>query len=105
MATTPKRLVHGIVPDTLTTAYSAPALTSTIILSLVFHNTTSGSETVEIFLTPSGGSDFKVVEQSINANGTYFFNERVILDPSDSIKIRASTAASIDYLFSGVEVT
>lgn len=103
MAITLTTLADGQMPSTITTAYTAPASTTAVILSAIFHNTDSGAHTIEMYLNT--GTNRQLFEISLSANQSYMFTERVVIETSSSIRLNCDAGSVVDYVISGLEVT
>lgn len=103
MAVTAKSLAIGLATNSLTTVYTAPAATTTIVASAVFFNTDSVTRTVT-FAVRVGGTDFIVAQVDLEANASLNFNERIVLETGYILRVMASTASVVNYVISGAEI-
>lgn len=104
MAVTAKALAFGSAPSSIAGVYTAPGATTTAIVSAVFHNTDSSTHTIEMYIRVSG-SDYQLLEIDIEADGSLFFNERVVLETGSIIRLVADTGSVVTYYISGIEMT
>lgn len=111
MSVIAKCLIEPIlVPATVTTAYTAPIGTRTIIDKFTATNTSGGAVSLTIYLVAGGGSagpvNLLLSAVSIAAGAVYISNEmpNQILNAGDSIQVIASAALSISIRASGREV-
>jgi hypothetical protein len=104
MATTNKRLCAGVLTDSSTTLYTAPAGSGdyAILKSLILCNTDTSAAEVTILM-----NDVAIVSAHIIAAHDTIVIPVIdqILEASDTIKGHASTAAVVTYYLSGKEVT
>lgn len=112
MTVTAKTLINAkYAGNSLTTEYTTPANTRTIIDKLTATNTDSGAQTVDIHLVPTGNSATaanKIIQEvSIASKATRDFTElqNQILSAGDFISIVASVASKVVIRGSGREVT
>lgn len=99
------------ISNTLATYYTSPANKKTIISKLVFCNTGSKAEKIDVHLVVSGGSASaanKVISgKTIDAGETWpaYMLEGVALPPGTFLQAKSDTASSaITITGSGVEV-
>lgn len=94
---------QGQVPNTQSNI--VPAVTNTtIVFSQIYHNTSASAVTLEIWVS-SGANTRQVLNQSVAADTTVIFNEKINLVAGDSVQAQASTTNVIDYWISAVEIT
>lgn len=91
---TPKKLGQGGITGAVTTLYTVPASTRTLVKDIDVVNTTAGALTIDIYLVPSGGSagttNALFYGYSINANSNLQWTGTQIMDAGDTIQIKAS---------------
>ena len=112
MAITAKPLIDAKYASTaLTTEYTCPASTKTIIDKFTATNIDASSHTLNVYIVPSGGaaSDANrvVKDQTITAGQCYNFSSEIqnqILTTGDTLQISASTASNINIRCSGREI-
>jgi hypothetical protein len=82
---------------TLTTLYTCPASTETVISSIVVSNQAGTSGTYRIAVRPNGASiateHYLVYDASIAANTTIAYTLGVTIDASDVVSVYASSAS------------
>jgi len=107
MAFTAKPLAQGQLAAAKATLYTVPGATATLITKGTLVNTTAGALTVNIYLKTAAGSSRRIVPStlSIAAGASYDIRGGHIVDAGGLIEGDASSATSIDYYFSGVEIT
>lgn len=92
---------------TPTTLYTAPALTKTQVYSLIICNTSSGDDSVSVWLVPSGGalanSNAIISGMPIGTLDPYAMNVPMILEAGDFIRVQ-STNGTCTFTASGLEI-
>lgn len=93
---------------TLTTAYTVPAATSTLISTIVVCNTTAVAATFRISIAIAGAGDtlaqYIYRDVSVNGNDTFTASLGLTLATTDVVKVQASTTGMTFNLF-GDEVS
>lgn len=93
---TPTKLGQAAITTGVTTLYTVPASTRTLLKDIDIVNTTAGALTVDIYLVPSAGSagatNALFYGYSINANSNLQWTGTQILNIGDTIQIKASGA-------------
>ena len=81
---------------TLTTLYTCPASTETVISTIVVANQAGTSGTYRIAVRPNGAAiateHYLVYEASISANSTVAYTIGITMDASDVLSIQGSSA-------------
>ena len=92
---------------TLTDVYTAPALTNTVISSIIVSNTTSSSDTFRISLSINGAADATVqyiyYNISLSRESTFSAVLGITIDASDVIRCY-STNGRLNFHIFGAEV-
>lgn len=105
---TPAKLGQAAITTGVTTLYTTPANTRTILKELSIANTTAAAISVRIFLVPSGGSagttNAFMYDISVPANNVLQYNGVQVLDAGDTIRIQAG-AAGLTITAAGAEAT
>ncbi len=110
MTVTPNPLFQAQqIPNSNTTVYTSPASTTTIIDKITVYNGDSGSQTLTMYLVPSGqsaGASYLVAIISMSAGQTVDFTQaqNQILAAGDFITLNASVASKIVARGSGRQV-
>lgn len=105
MPTTGQILADGQLPAIKGTLYTVPAATRTIVRLVSYVHVAGGTQTVGIFLKPSGGTSRKFA-QSVLLTDEFAHEEGIeTLETGDTIEGVSTDAASVDYLILGVEQT
>jgi hypothetical protein len=98
------------IGTTKTTAYTAPASTTTTVIGLSVSNilTTETSVKVDVILS-KGASEFYIVRGAPVLPGGALVavggDQKLVLETGNSIKIVSSNAASVDVIVSVLEVS
>lgn len=97
------------LPAVDTTLYTAPALTTTALLSVVFSNKSAAPITVTVKIVRSGGATtLNVVKDApipVGGSLDLIENKPIVLSTGDSIRGNAGTPATIDVTGSVMEMT
>ena len=110
MANAFKNKTHRQIGTTLTKieAYDCPGSTETTIIGLTIANTSASAIEVDATLN-DGTNDFYIVKAAPVPVGSSLVviggDQKVVLMPGDSIKIRSGTATSADAIMSILEIT
>jgi hypothetical protein len=99
-------LANGQLPNTKTTLYTVPALTVAYIKFINAHNTGVGSETVIFYVKKSAGTSRVLGRAVLAANEQSRVidkEETITLGAGDVIEGQTTTAATVDYLITGVQ--
>lgn len=100
MANTAKNLSTSQLGTTLTTIYTVPASTSTIVKHISLCNLTASQVTVDVVVN----GRYLLKSYPIPANGAYREDLSAVIPAGATIQALASGATSIDAILSGVEV-
>ena len=107
MADTIKALADGQLAAAKATIYTAPALTSTIVTSIILVNTGAGANAVNLYYKKSAGTSRRICPKDLSmAIGAAFedippFN----IEAGGLIEGDATNATEVDYVISGIEHT
>ena len=97
-----KRVTQNGLSNTTTTALTVGANKICTILSIIITDMASGG-TCRVEVSPSGsGSCFLAFGQTIPTNGTFIFNDKVVLTETDVLKIQC-TSTDHDFYVSYIE--
>lgn len=103
MAVTQKRLYgNDNAPNTLTTAYTVPTATSTIVTCITITNKTASPVGVTILLN---GVTLTSSSAVLGAYATSVLQLSNALSATETIQVQASAASSVALIISGVEVS
>ena len=89
--------------------YTCPSATATTVIGLNLANTTSSAVTSDITLVNNDGDNVKIVKTApISVGGAPVAvggDQKVVLEASDKLQVKSSTASSIDVTLSILEIT
>ncbi len=107
MAATIKNLGEGQLPATKGTLYTAPALTSAVVLVVVLVNTDSVDRAVNLYYKKASGTSRRLlpVDTLLLTKGKLTMEEKITMGAGDTIEGDAAAATVVDYVISGVERT
>jgi len=101
-----RQLADGQLPNAEAALYTAPGGTITYVKSIVCANVhAANTNTVELFVRPSGGASRRIVRVPLEPSEQLYFNAPLALDTGDAIRGLATNAAEIDYTIYGGEET
>ena len=100
-----KQLADGQLPAAIGDLYTVPASTQALIKTIKAVNTNTTAETVNIYLTPSGGTARRIIPKALSLGAGYLLvvDDELTLEAGDKIRGDTTTAAKVDYTISGVE--
>ena len=110
MANAFKNKTHRQIGTTLTKieAYDCPGSTETTIIGLTIANTSASAIDVDATLN-DGTNDFYIVKAAPVPVGASLVviggDQKVVLMPGDSVKVRSDTATSADAIMSILEIS
>ncbi len=110
MANAFKNKTHRQIGTTLTKveAYDCPGSTETTIIGLTIANTSASAIEVDATLN-DGSNDFYIVKAAPVPVGSSLVviggDQKVVLMPGDSVKVRSDTATSADAIMSILEIS
>jgi len=88
--------------------YAVPASTEVTVIGLDIANTSSSQVLVDATLNDGSNDTYLIKEAPIPSGGSLVViggDQKVVLEPSDSIKVKSDTASSIDVVMSILEIT
>ena len=105
---TPVKLGQAAITTGVTTLYTVPASTRTLLKEFSIANTTAAAINVRVFLVPSAGtagtSNAFIYDLPVPANNTLQYNGVEVLNAGDTIQIQAASAG-LTIIASGGEAT
>jgi hypothetical protein len=110
MANAFKNKTHRQIGTTLTKieAYDCPGSTETTIIGLTIANTSASAIDVDATLN-DGTNDFYIVKEAPVPVGASLVviggDQKVVLMPGDSVKVKSSAATSADAIMSILEIS
>ena len=108
MPNTFKNAAASSVGTTLTSVYSAPSATTSTIIGLTIANTSANPVYIDVVLTISA-VDYHIIKGALVPVGGAIVpiggEQKVVLEATDAIRVKSSTAASVDVVVSALEIT
>jgi len=107
MANTFKRMTGNAVGSSLTTVYTVPASTTTVMIGGVLSNTDVANSNINV-VTNDGTSDINLtgVDTVVPAGSALsFIDGKIVLQAGDTIKVSSSVSGAIDVHLSIMEIT
>jgi hypothetical protein len=105
---TPTKLGQAAITTGVTTLYTVPAATRTLLKEFSIANTTGAPINVRVFLVPSAGSagtgNAFLYDVAVPNANTLQYNGVEVLNAGDTIQIQASSAG-LTIIASGAEAT
>lgn len=90
------------------TTYTCPSATQTTLIGLSVANTTTSPITCDAYIT-SSGTDFYLIRYGVVPVGGSLVivggDQKVVLEPTDALKLVTSAASSADVVVSYLEIT
>ena len=110
MANAFKNKTHKEIGTSLTAieGYACPSSTETTIIGLTIANRTASVILVDATLNDTSNDFYIVKDAPVPAGGTLVLvggDQKIVLMPTDSIKIKSDTAASVDAIMSILEIS
>ena len=90
------------------TVYTCPAATQTTLIGLSLANTSASPITADAYVTRSAVDYYLVKDATVAVGGSLVIvvgDQKVVLEPSDVLKVETSAAASADCFASLLEIT
>jgi len=77
------------------------------ILSITVCETAGAAETFDLYLDDDGGgTDFEILsDQSLGANETFVYNDRLVLEDTDHLCASTGSSANVDIIVSYLDQT
>ena len=105
---TPLPVINGQLPNSQANLLVCPNGTNYYIKQLFLFNHNSSVETIRLFLLPNGGVATAIPQLQLAQNESAQIledGESITLTPGDAIQAVTTTAAVVDYTFTGVQET
>jgi hypothetical protein len=107
MANTFKRETGNAIGSSLTTVYTTPASTTTVMIGGVVSNTTVANTNVTV-VTGDGTNDINLtgIDTVVPAGAALsFIDGKIVLQAGDTIKVKSSVSGAADVHISIMEIT
>lgn len=88
--------------------YAVPSSTEVTVIGLDIANTSSSQVLVDATLNDGSNDTYLIKEAPIPSGGSLVViggDQKVVLEPTDSIKVKSDTASSVDVVMSILEIT
>ena len=105
MAILGRQLANGQLLNIEGDLYIVPAGTRAFVKSIIYSNLASGTNTVGVFLQPSGGVSRRIAFAAMASGVTMYYSAATTLDAGDRIRGVATNTNQVDYIISGGEET
>ena len=110
MANTFKRKLSRSIGTSLTAvgSYTVSASTEVTVIGLVVSNTTASQVLVDATLNDGSNDTYLIKEAPVPSGGAIVIvggDQKVVLEPNDSLKVKSDTASSVDVVMSILEIT
>jgi len=89
-------------------SYAVPSSTEVTVIGLDIANTSSSQVLVDATLNDGSNDTYLIKEAPIPSGGSLVViggDQKVVLEPTDSIKVKSDTASSVDVVMSILEIT
>ena len=91
------------------TLYTAPAVTTTVVLGLAIANKSTQAVTVQVQYSDNSASTTHQLLENVSIPGNTTLEtlagQKYILEASDALKVQAGTASAIDVVLGVMEIT
>ena len=97
-------LADGQVATTTGAIYTVPASTVAVLRSVSFFNTNATTQTLNVYVTRSGGTRRQIFQASMDQNTSLALlseGETLALSTGDVLEADTTTATAVDYLVTG----
>ena len=105
---TPTKLGQAAITTGVTTLYTVPASTRTLLKELNISNTTAAAINVRVFLVPSAGAagttNAFLYDVSVPANNSLQYNGVQVMNAGETIQVQAASAG-LTITASGAQAT
>jgi hypothetical protein len=98
-----KQLANGALPAAKGTLYTSPAVTQTLVKSIIVTNIGASPQTFNLYVDGSGTSrNIIPLNMALAAGYCMVFDDVLTLEAADKIEGDSTYASNMDYLISGV---
>ena len=98
-------LADGQVATTTGAIYTSDNSIRTMLRSVTFFNTNATTQTLNIYITRSGGTQRQLYQATLAQNQSFDLlaqGEVMSLSPGDALRADTTTTTAVDYFISGV---
>jgi hypothetical protein len=93
--------------NSVTTQYTVPGSTTTIVKQIALCNTSANNRTVDVHLVPNGGTagvaNAVIYNVVVDATSTTFVNMSAVMDTGDFIAAKAQVASAVTMHSFGIQ--
>lgn len=105
-----KRLISANVGTSLTSVgdYTVPSDNVATVIGLSVSNITAADRAIDIVLSNSTTNAYVIKNASVPANATIVTvggDQKIVMEPGDSIKVKTDTASGVDAILSVLQST
>ena len=93
----------GGITATGTSSYTVPANHIITVLKIIITEVSNAARTFQLIVTAGGVNMNLVYQQSVLANDTFIWNEKLVLHPTDKLLLGGSASANFDILYTYVD--
>ena len=93
----------GTMATTGTSSYTVPALHIITVLSVTANETLGQPEVIYLFMNDGANNINLVTAQSIGAQTTFVWNDKIVLIGGDSLQVNSATTANVDWTCSYID--
>jgi len=110
MANTFKRKLSRSIGTSATSvgSYTVPSSTEVTVIGLDLANRTASQVLVDVTINDGANSTYLVYQAPVPSGGSLVVvggDQKVVLEPNDSIEVKSDTASSVDVVMSILEIT
>ena len=93
----------GGITATGTSSYTVPANHIITVLKIIITEVSNAARTFQLIVTAGGVNMNLLYTQSVPAKGTFIWNEKLVLHPTDKLLLGGSASANFDVLYTYVD--
>lgn len=108
MANTFKNFFSKDVGTSAATVYTGPSATATTIIGMTIANTSIANINIDVYIT-SGGVNYYIIKGAVVPVGGALVpiggDQKVVIEPTDAVKVVSTALASADVTMSVLEIS
>ena len=93
----------GGLTATGTSSYTVPANHIITVLKIIIAEVSNAARTFQLIVIAGGVNMNLVYQQSVSAKGTFIWNEKLVLHPTDKLLLGGSASANFDVHYTYVD--
>ena len=93
----------GGITATGTSSYTVPANHIITVLKIIIAEVSNAARTFQLIVIAGGVNMNLVYQQSVSAKGTFIWNEKLVLHPTDKLLLGGSASANFDVHYTYVD--